>query len=193
MNVSAEDQQTLLANHYVAYGSETQPPYRSLRLTGPLTLQTTAQIDHAHIGYNYLMLIGNHFQLEPALGVSYDNVRLESVGLTSPANRIAVTVHQYGLSIGITPRWSFNRYIAVEARIRAGIAINKDWNSSDTIVLNPAIVLSPTPHIAISLGAVRRDQELSHNQYVEAAHSYVDGSDIDMRFDGLSAGLRVIF
>jgi hypothetical protein len=177
--------QTLATNHYVSYGAENQPTYHTLELNGP-QLRNKVKFDHLHLAYDCLISFGDHFQLEPSLGASHDSIKLESTS-AAPTGRITSSVDQYGVYAGLAPRWVFNNFVAVEARIKGSLALNNNLSSSSTLIVNPALVLRPIKTVAISIGGASRDQ------YFNGGLFDFEGSDVDMGLSGVSVGLRASF
>jgi hypothetical protein len=184
---SGSGTQDLKIDEFVQYDPDTQLP-------GPQTISHRASIDHGHIAYNRLWIFNNHFQLEPSIGLAHDEIRIDTMGQVSAANTtVSLKQSITGITVGVIPRWYFNRYFGVEIPVRFGIGYASradslgqlsDSKNGTTEMINPSLLFCPAKNVALSVGYVYRDQ------YVE---TNIAESNLDLNFRGVSAAIRVSF
>lgn len=189
---SGSGSQNLKQNEYIQYGSAPQ-------FDGPQIVAHDASVDHAHIGYNSLLRFGQHFELEPSIGLAHDTISVDTKGLvttTAPATAYSTeSLRQSitGVTLGVVPRYKFNQYVGVEVAVRFGVGYASrsdslssfsNSNSGTTEIINPSLVFTPTKNLMFSIGYVDR------TQYVETDVSH---SNLDLSFRGASAAVRLIF
>ncbi|HEY0820798.1 MAG TPA: hypothetical protein VGD46_18565, partial [Rhizobacter sp.] len=107
---------------------------------GPDVLQHRARLQYGYVAYNHRFRFGEHFELEPFIGAARVRMRLQ----TTPGGGATVTTvddRRTGAIGGVTPRWRFNSWLGVEARLSYLGA--SAWASGETYEL--ALVLNPAP------------------------------------------------
>jgi len=178
--------QLLKDNQYLQYTGATQ-------IVGPQRVNHDVTIDHGHIAYNRLFSFGDHFQLEPAIGLAYDAIKATAVGTITGSNSLSLREDIYGITVGVTPRWNFNRFIGVELPVRLGlgyatrsksISFFSSHDNGITSVMSPALVFHASPNVSISAGYTMRSQNVETD---------LQQSNIDTSFDGAYAAFRVTF
>lgn len=147
-------------------------------LVGPDTLRQRATVGRVHVAYTHRLRYGPNFELEPFVGVARVELRYRAEP-TNSALRPALNVAQTGVIGGITPRWRFNEWLALELRITGANGRRTDSFSSDA-----AVVLSPAPNLSLRLGFSEREQ---------SARDEANTSWIEVRARGPSASLLFEF
>jgi len=191
---SGDGVQDIHNSEYISYDLDN-------RFNGPQTVRHQASVDHSHVAYNRLFEFGPHFQLEPSLGIAHDSIYIETTGMVTYAPSAQqrgsqmIRYHQSitGITGGIIPRWTFNRFFAVEVPMRIGVgfasradslgSLSKEDNGV-TEVINPTLVFRPVKNVSLGVGYAVR------SQHVETS---VDESNLDLDFQGFSAAIRVTF
>jgi hypothetical protein len=148
---------------------------------GPDTLRHRARLQYGYVAYNHRFRFGEHFELEPFVGAARVRMRLQ----TTPGSGGTVTTvddHRTGVIGGVTPRWRFNPWLGVEARLSYLGA--SAWASGETYEL--ALVLNPVPQLALRLGVSDRRHDIE---------SVVPGgtSEVNLRARGPMATLQLDF
>lgn len=146
--------------HYTAKDTQTLAPGESVVLdggsfVGPNTLRHKAQMQYGYVAYNHRLRFGEHFELEPFVGVARVYFKLR----TTPGSGTAVTTmndRHTGVIGGVTPRWRFNDWVAVEGRLSYLNA--STWASGSTY--EAVVVLSPAPQVALRLGYSDRRHDI---------------------------------
>lgn len=184
--------QYLPVNHYVTFDEFADPSLSSDRtlLAGPQTLHSEALIEHGHIAYNRLFSFGKHFEVEPAAGIAFDKMTIKLFGDAPDRNRLSTVERFWGVTVGVVPRWNFNRFLSAECKIRIGVGLRGYKNSSTTNIV-PAITLRPVENLAIIGGYAFRDQSADEYFSGNDATHYV--SVTNMSFRGPSAAVTVTF
>jgi len=159
----------------------------SIRITGPQTLRYSASANHEHIAYNYLLTFKQHFELEPAIGIAYDALNLRVFSGTDGA--YVDTSRKYlGISLGVTPRWKFDKHFAIEGRIRYGAG------SGYTNSYYPAVVYSPIRNARISVGYAWRAQLFQGSGASnDLGPTNTNTSNIVFRCNGPALGVQMTF
>ena len=157
---------------------------RGATLTGPDLLLQNAKVVASHFGFADRFYFGPAFEFDVAVGgmrleVDY-RLRPQS-GATGTQPFARADTLPYG---AITPRWRFNSFVALEARIAtAGLTDNNTHRKYDG-----ALVLSPVPQVSLRLGySSRRTRVLAYN------NSVFSSLDLTIRGNGPMAGLRIDF
>lgn len=146
--------------HYTAKDAQTLAVGESVVLdnasfVGPQTLQHKAQMQYGYVAYNHRLRFGEHFELEPFVGVARVHFKLR----TTPGSGNTVTSlsdRRTGAIGGVTPRWRFNDWLAVEGRLSYLNA--SAWASGATY--EAAVVFSPAPQVALRLGYSDRRHDI---------------------------------
>jgi hypothetical protein len=167
-----ESEQEVETNHFVQLGSTS--------FSGPQTVLHTVDVQHGHIAYNHLFNFGSHFELEPALGVSYDKMiatsRRESVSLPLAKD----DQHSWGLMVRVTPRFMINRFIGLQAQVRTGPDGDGEWTGN----FSGAAILRPVPNVELKAGYYQHNQEFDLRSGT---------SDVEAEFEGFLAHVTFIF
>ena len=184
---SGSGTQNLQTDEYVEYVPYTQ-------LLGPQTISHQASVDHEHIGYNRLWIFNRHFQLEPSISVSHDEISIETSGQVSGTSATTSMKQSItGIALQVVPRWYFNRFVGVEVPVRFSIgyasrgeslSFLSGHNNGTTIMFTPSLVFSPVRNVAFSIGYVDREQSVETD---------LDQSNIDLSFSGVNAAIKVTF
>jgi hypothetical protein len=152
----------------------------STTLFGPQQVTHTLDVQHGHIAYNHLFNFGSHFELEPALGASYDKMIATSRSEFSNSPVAKDDQHSWGLMVRLTPRFMINRYIGLQAQVRTGPDGDGEWVGN----LSGAAVLRPFPNLELKAGYYEHNQEFDLR----------DGtSDIEAEFEGFLAQVTLVF
>lgn len=153
-------------------------------ITGPDELLQKARVTTWHFGYVDRLYFGPAFEFDVGVGgmkteVAYEFVPRSGVTGAQPFGR-EVTL-PYGT---VTPRWRFNPFVALEARLlAAGLTDNAEHRRHDA-----ALVLGPLPQVALRLGySWRRTGISSWNDPL------LERVDVRIRARGPAASLRVDF
>lgn len=144
---TAKDTQTLAAGESVLLDGGS--------FVGPNTLRHKAQMQYGYVAYNHRLRFGDHFELEPFAGVARVNLKMRS----TPNSGVTVTTlddRHTGFIGGVTPRWRFNDWVALEARLSYLNA--SAWASGTSY--EAAVVLSPAPQVALRLGYSGRRHDI---------------------------------
>lgn len=170
---TAKDTQTLAAGQSVVLDGGS--------FFGPATLQHRARLQYGYVAYNHRFRFGEHFELEPFIGAARVRMRLQ----TASAAGSAVTMiddRRTGAIGGVTPRWRFNPWLGVEARLSYLQASSRA--SGETYEL--ALLLSPVPQVAVRLGISDRRHDIE---------SAIPGgtSEVNIRARGPMATLQLDF
>lgn len=143
----ARDTQTLAAGQSLILEGGT--------VFGPETLRHDARLQLGYVAYKHLLRFGSSFQLEPFAGAT--RVRLKITSQTSGGNSLQVLNDQRtGLIGGVTPRWRFNDWLAIEARMTYFNA--SAWAHGQSY--EAAVVLSPSPNVSLRLGYSERKHDI---------------------------------
>ncbi|MEO8155735.1 MAG: hypothetical protein ABI605_21940 [Rhizobacter sp.] len=139
----ARDTQTLAAGESISLDGGT--------VFGPSTLQHEARLRQGYVTYNHLLRFGPHFQLEPFVGLTRVNLRIRS-DPGSGSTLLLLDEWRSGVLGGVTPRWCFNDWVAIEARL--SYFDTGDWVHGKSY--EAALVLSPVPNVSVRLGYSER-------------------------------------
>ena len=177
--------QWLYPGQYVTYDQSNSNSLRSssalnpnLTITGPQTIKSTASVDHGHVAYNHLIKFSPSFELEPSIGLSYDKANIKVLGETD-GKEIELSPHALGLTISIMPRWKFNEWVSLDARLRYGVSGDGDY----TTLFNPSLTLNISNAVFLSGGYIER------RQYFKTENA----SDNYLHFSGPSAAIKIEF
>ncbi|HVY23492.1 MAG TPA: hypothetical protein VG962_09090 [Steroidobacteraceae bacterium] len=183
--------QQLYDGQYIQYGSDGN-------FHGVQQVSHQASVDHIHIAYERLFSFGGNFQLEPSLGIATDKVNVRTAGastLLAPLLINVVSLRQdlYGVALGVTLRWNFNKFLAVEVpvdyRIEFGSVGNvlnlfSDHYVGTTLIVSPSLAFCPGKNISLVAGYAYRQQNIETHR---------DQSNIDLGFGGANVSIRVRF
>lgn len=184
---SGEGKQTIVTPDYL----QLEPSYGiPVVLNGTQTVHNLSTADHSHIAFNYLFRFGDHFQLEPSVGVAYDTMKLHVYDAVN-TSLVDVQRNYAGVTAAIVPRWQFNDNFALEGHIRYGIG------RGFTISGGPSFVYSPNSHLSLTLGYAWREQSFSgkggHYSVIDGTIDTHATSDIELNYNGANMGLRLNF
>ena len=140
----AKDTRTLATGEVYSLGG--------VDVTGPDTLRQQATVSRAHVAWAHLIRFGPYFELEPFLGVARVNFRFKAEPVTSLL-RPTINTSLTGVIGGVTPRWRFNEWLALELRITATNGSGMESFSTDA-----GLLLSPVPNLSLRLGYSEREQ-----------------------------------
>lgn len=124
-------------------------------ISGPETLQHDARMRYGYVAYNHRLRFGDHFELEPFVGAARVHLNMQSVAASS-GTVLAFDRLRTGVIGGVTPRWRFNDWVAVEARFSYLQAA--PWATGETY--EAALVLSPVPQVSLRLGYSERKHDI---------------------------------
>lgn len=124
-------------------------------ISGPETLQHEARMQYGYVAYNHRLRFGEHFELEPFVGAARVHLKVQSV-VASGGTVLALDSRRTGVIAGVTPRWRFNDWVAVEARLSYLNA--SAWAQGETY--EAALVLSPAPQVSLRLGYSDRKHDV---------------------------------
>jgi len=149
-------------------------------ITGPDTLRNEVKIQQGHVSYNHLINFGR-FELEPRVGLAFQQVDVTAVSATNPA-LAPLSTRERGtyLSGGITPRFKFNDMMAIEARLALSLASGR--RSADGELM---LVFNPAPTLSLRAGYFKREQHLSGD--------FGTHSNLEVELSGPSAALVLNF
>lgn len=165
--------QAIQAPHYVSVGGQT--------INGTQTIVNEADSEYGHVAYDHLMHLGRYFEFEPSLGLAFSKVTVNTQASNPPtAPGLSLSERNWGLNITLTPRWNFNDYVGMEARVR--YSVFRDASDSQTFI--PSVVLRPIANVAIHAGY------MWFSQRVETPDN---SSNVEIRFQGPSIALRLAF
>ena len=167
-----EDTQVLELDHYLQLEQG--------RINGPQTVSATADIRRGRVAYNHLFAFGRHFELEPALGLAYNQVTFTAQGSAPGSQKFLSTEHSWDIALALSPRWNFNKYVGIETRIGLGIGTGGETVASDAI----SLVVRPIPQLALKAGYYWREQNFETSTGL---------SNLDTDFSGPHATIVLIF
>ncbi|HTE39406.1 MAG TPA: hypothetical protein VK629_01165 [Steroidobacteraceae bacterium] len=167
-----DDSQQVDLDHYLSLGKG--------EINGPQTAATHIKVDHGHVGYNHLFMFGRHFELEPMLGLSLDRMTVTAQG-TAPGSRLLTEkAERWGALIAVTPRFNFNEYVGLEARLSGGV----DFKSGGVVSGVFSVVARPGAGVTLKAGHYSRSQEFNSTGGV---------SDLDTGLSGFMGALTFDF
>jgi hypothetical protein len=167
-----DDTQEVGIDHYVSLNGAD--------IDGPQIAMTSVKIDHGHFGYNHLFRMGSHFELEPMLGVSFDQMKVTAQGSVPGSRLLTEEVERWGLLIAVTPRYNFNQYIGIETRVSGG----SDFKSGGVASIGFSLVARPAAGVTLKVGHYSRSQEIEPLR---------PGSDLDTGLQGFSGTVAFDF
>lgn len=144
---SAKDTQVLAAGESIVL--------EGASFFGPDTLRHEARMQYGYVAYNHRFRFGERFELEPFVGAARAHFKLH----TTRANGTGATGEddrRVAFLGGVTPRWRFNDWLAVEGRL--AYLYTSAWASGETYEL--ALVLSPAPKVSLRLGYSERKHDI---------------------------------
>lgn len=124
-------------------------------IVGPDTLHHEARLRQGYVAYNHLFRFGPNFQLEPFVGATRVHLRI-TTDTASGATRPMLDDWRTGVIGGVTPRWRFNDWLAIEARLSYFNA--SAWAHGQSY--EAAVVLSPVPNVSLRLGYSERRHDV---------------------------------
>lgn len=148
---------------------------------GPDTLRHKAQMQYGFVAYNHRFRFGERFELEPFIGAARVQLRMRTTR-SSGVTTTTLDDSDTGVIGGVTPRWRFNDWLAIEARL--SYLKTSAWASGSTY--EAAVVLSPAPQVALRLGYSGRRHDIE--PLVPGA-----GSEVNIRARGPLATLQFDF
>jgi hypothetical protein len=152
---------------------------------GPDTANQVATVQQGHVAYNHRFRFGassgSGFELEPFVGVARYNLRFR---LEPSASTVRPEVNEWHSAVigGVTPRWRFNPWLTLEARIE-GLGGSR----IDSRQVEAALVISPAPQLALRLGYADRRHSMD---LVEPGTSWTR---VELRARGPFAALQLEF
>jgi hypothetical protein len=141
----ADETRTLAAGETLNLGNQI--------LAGPQTVAQSVTGQQAHVVYSHRFRFGSSFELEPFGGAARFDLRYQAQPAAAPLGSVLKESRTLAYG-GITPRWRFNPWFALEARLAAGEAGRAQARSAEL-----AMVLSPAPSVSLRLGYAERRQE----------------------------------
>jgi hypothetical protein len=149
--------------------------------TGPDTLQHKARMQYGYVAYNHRLRFGESFELEPFVGAARVHFKLHT-HRSSGTGATGVDDRRTGVLGGVTPRWRFNDWLALEARF--SYLYTSAWATGESY--EAALVLSPVPQVSLRLGYSERKHDIE---------SAVPGatSEVNVRARGPMATLQFDF
>ncbi len=150
-------------------------------ILGPETLRHEATLRQGYVAYNHLLRFGQSFELEPFVGATRVHLRVKT-DTTSGTSVPVLDDWRTGVIGGVTPRWRFNDWLAIEARLSYFNA--SAWAHGQSY--EAAVVLSPVPNVSLRLGYSERKHDVD---------AFVPGwySEVDIRARGPLATLQFDF
>jgi len=146
---------------------------------GPGEVNNAVDLRHARLAYNHLFRFGRYFELEPAMGLGLESTKLVTQS-TAPGSRAFVSKQDdLSLAFTVTPRWNFNKYVAIETRVDVGA----DFVGGRYLADTASLVFQPVYNLAIKAGYQWRTQEVT----------LTGDSDLEMDFSGFNATVVVVF
>jgi len=121
-------------------------------LTGPQAVAQSVTGQLAHVAYSHRFLFGSSFELEPFGGAARFDLHYQAQSAAVPLRSVLKESRTLAYG-GITPRWRFNPWFALEARLAAAEAGRAQARSAEL-----AMVLSPAPSVSLRLGYAERRQ-----------------------------------
>jgi hypothetical protein len=146
----AKDTQTLAAGESIQLDGGT--------ILGPDTLRHQADMRQGYIAYNHLFRLGSHFELEPFVGATRIHLKIKSTSADG-TTRAVLNNWDTGVIGGVTPRWRFNDWVAIEARLSYFNV--SAWAHGQSY--EAAVVLSPVPNTSLRLGYSERRYDIEDN------------------------------
>ena len=125
---------------------------------GPDTLRHKADMRQGYLTYNHLFRLGSHFQLEPFVGATRVHLKIRSTSADG-TTRAVLDDWDTGVIGGVTPRWRFNDWVAIEARVSYFNV--SAWAHGQSY--EAAVVLSPVPNASLRLGYSERRYDTEDN------------------------------
>ncbi len=121
-------------------------------ITGPDALGQRTTVAVSHVVYTHPLRFGSYFELEPFGGIANVRVRYRAEPGSTPA-RPELNASRGTVIGGITPRWRFNEWLALEARFAFIPLADADVYGR---TLEAAAVLAPAPQVALRVGYAQR-------------------------------------
>lgn len=169
----AEDTQSLQAGDTLTLGTGF--------INGPAMVRHDARYSQYHVAYSPLIKLGSNVELEPFVGAAKVRLKLHSVASAGGA-AIDLDESRNAAIGGITPRWRFNDWLAVETRIAL---TSGAWGSGQNVEV--ALALNPVPQLGLRLGYSDRRQKLEET-FINAF-----SSEVHLRARGPMATLQLSF
>jgi hypothetical protein len=154
--VSAQDKTSLVEPGRLAGGESIQ--LEGGTILGPDTLRHQADMRQGYIAYNHLFRLGSHFELEPFVGATRIHLKIKSTSADG-TTRAVLNNWDTGVIGGVTPRWRFNDWVAIEARLSYFNV--SAWAHGQSY--EAAVVLSPVPNTSLRLGYSERRYDIEDN------------------------------
>jgi hypothetical protein len=142
----ASDVRTLAANETLVVGGQVIP--------GPDSVRQRATLRYGYIAYTHRLVFGPNFEIEPFGGYGRFNARFTAEPSVS-ALRPVVDESRRGPVGGLTTRWRFNEWLALEGRLIVLDAFGEDSNGVEL-----ALALRPVNNLSLRLGYSDREHVL---------------------------------
>ena len=140
-------------------------------------MRQRATVEHFHVAYTHLLRYGPNFELEPFVGATRMRFRYAAEPSVSGV-RPVLNTSRTGVIGGITPRWRFNEWVAIELRVTGTNGSGMEGFTTDA-----GLLLSPIPNLSLRLGYSKREHSVRDDLSLTLVEVDAKGPTARLQFD----------